>query len=45
MKEDIVQIRSSGLQRCKKCDKTNYNVQACQKIKETSKKDNDIKNN
>ena len=45
IKEDIVQIRSSGLRRCKRYDKTNYNVRTCQEIKETSEKDNDIENN
>ena len=45
VKENIVQIRSSSLRRCKRCNKTNHNVRICQEIKETSKKDNDIENN
>ena len=45
MKEDIVQIKSSGLRRYEKCNKTNYNVRTCQEIKETFEKDNDIENN
>ena len=45
VKEDIVQIRSSGLRRCERCDKTNHNVRTCQEVEETSKKDNDIENN
>ena len=45
IKEDIVQVRSSGLRRYKRCDKTNHNVRTCQEIEETSEKDNDIENN
>ena len=45
VKEDIVQIRSSSLRRYERCDKINHNVRICQEIKETSEKDNDIKNN
>ena len=45
MEGDIVQVRSSGLRRCKRCNKTNHNVRTCQEVKETSEKDNDIENN
>ena len=45
MKENVVQTRSSGVRRCKRCDKTNYNVRTCQEIKETSEKDSDIESN
>ena len=45
IKENIVQTRSSSLRCYERCDKTNYNVRTCQKVKETSKKDNNIKDN
>ena len=45
VEEDIVQVKSSGLRRCGRCDKTNHNVRTCQEIKETSEEDNDIENN
>ena len=45
VKENIVQTRSSGLRRCKKCNKTNYNVRIYQEIEETFKKDSNIESN
>ena len=45
VKGDIVQIRTSGLRHCRRCDKTNHNVRICQEVEETSEKDSDIEDN
>ena len=45
VKENVVQTESSDVRRCKRYDKTNYNVRICQEIKEISEKDSDIESN
>ena len=45
VKESIVQTESSDVRRCRRCNKTNYNVRICQEIEETSEKDNNIESN
>ena len=45
VEEGVVQTESLNVRRCKRYEKTNYNIRICQKIKETSKKDSDIESN
>ena len=45
VKGNVVQTGSSSIRRCKRCDKTNYNVRIYQKVKETFEEDNNIESN
>ncbi len=42
---DVVQARLSGLRRCKRCDKTGYNIRTYQEVEETFEEDSDIESN